>query len=162
MGMPSTRRRDVILGACSSLFGLVLLLIVLPYGIQQPPMRSVTSPGTWPSAIAVLIIAFGVWIIIEALTIPAAVQESESTPAVPKGAAMWARLGIIFLILLLPYLLVDFLGMIGVAVLSVLLLTVPFEERRPWILAVLLTVPVIAYYFFSKVAQVQFPLGVFG
>lgn len=161
--MHKKKRRDILLGVGSSLFGLLLLLVIIPQGIPTTARQAVANPRTWPEIIGFLIIGFGIWVLIEAMSLPsnAFAEDARSAPDADRAPRPW-RLLVICLLLLLPYLIVGWVGIIGASIALVLVFTVPFGERRLLVLALLVSIPVLSYYFFTRAASVQFPLGVFG
>lgn len=136
-------------------FGLVLWLVVLPFGIDSPTEIShpALAPEFWPNIIAVVIMVSGVWLCFSRAEVPV-------TP--PDRLTRWRRVGLAMGLLLAFYYTIPLLGM----VLPGMLLMVAFmyfagERRWPLMLLLAFGVPMGLYAFFTFVASIPIPLGMF-
>ncbi len=157
-------------------FGLILLSLwlyfgLIPRGIVVPegdPIAAL-SPDFWPRTVTVVLGLSGGWMMFAA--VGAWRRHSRSTPqraADENGSGTVVAAGIIragaaVTVLFLYYWLIPLLGMLVSSMLALLcLLLLGAGRSRGWVLlAVALLLPALLWLFFSRVAQIPLPAGVF-
>ena len=151
-----TRERFTGIGVL--LVGILVFFALIPYGIDQPEnvKHAALAPNFWPKIIAAVIAAMGLLLAIN----PGRATESESdggawTQRLP-GLAV--SLGSLFAF----YFLIPSLGMVATgAALAFGLMVFAGERRWRLAIAVALGIPILLYVFFTYVASIPIPLGVF-
>ena len=151
-----TRERFTGIGVL--LVGILVFFALIPYGIDQPEnvKHAALAPNFWPKIIAAVIAAMGLLLAIN----PGRATEGESdggawTQRLP-GLAV--SLGSLFAF----YFLIPSLGMVAAgAALAFGLMVFAGERRWRLAIAVALGIPILLYVFFTHVASIRIPLGVF-
>ncbi|MEX0730791.1 MAG: tripartite tricarboxylate transporter TctB family protein [Aquisalimonadaceae bacterium] len=159
----SGRSRDLIIGFGSAMFFAVVLLAVIPYQIRVPSRITVAalSPAFWPTTVAIAGILLGLVIAFRGLANLSENDDDDSPAATAGERQEWRCIAAIAL--MFGYLaLIHLIGIVAASVLAILALACLFSERRLTLLApVAVILPVGLYYFFTKIAYVPLPLGVF-
>ena len=154
--------RERLTGIGVLLIGILVFFVLIPYGIDQPDnvRHTALAPNFWPKIIAVIIALMGLLLAVK----PGGKIGSETGSE--DDVARWAQrlpglavsLGSLFAF----YFLIPSLGMVatGAALVFGLML---FAGERRWRLgvAVALGIPILLYVFFTHVASIPIPLGVF-
>ena len=166
--MQADIRNDLITGGIVVIFALVVLLLLVPYGVDRPGQvdLSALSPNFWPTVLGYFLLLMGGLVTGQTLwrhkknrsrcfesTAP-----SEDWPGlgpVPKTLAAVALLFVYYAVL-------NPLGLVAASILAMIAFTLLAGERRIVILAPLaILVPIGLYLFFQEVAQVSIPVGIF-
>ncbi len=160
--------KSIILGVIlMAAFGLVLG-VVIPLGVQVPSSIKVAAlaPDFWPRIVTVGIIVLGA-----VLTAGGVVRfrrhgASAATPPdaeeVRARRVAAAKITAAMALLLAYYALVPWLGIVVASIVALPAFAALYGERR-WTVLVPLSValPVAMYYFFTRVASIPMPLGIF-
>ena len=152
--------RERFTGVGVLLVGILVFFVLIPYGIDQPEnvKHAALAPNFWPKIIAAVIAAMGLLLAVK----PG--REAGSETGGDDGA--WAQrlpglavsLGSLFAF----YFLIPYLGMVAAgAALAFGLMLFAGERRWPLGVAVALGIPILLYVFFTYVASIPIPLGVF-
>jgi hypothetical protein len=169
---------DILAGAAVALFAVTGLAYLIPVGVKSPPNVKVPAlaPEFWPTIILWLMLAFAVVILVQGVVAVMrtgtneapeqnALAEEDTVNGSHGDASSSARMlrTIAAIGLLFAYqALIDVIGMLAVSILACLAFTILSGERRYKIFVpVAVLLPTILYYFFTKVAGVPLPLGIF-
>jgi putative tricarboxylic transport membrane protein len=158
----SAHMRDALVGFGTAILFGYMLLVAIPAQIRVPESVAVAalSPAFWPSVVAGLAIALGLILGLKAVVMAARVRTATKADRTPRQKT-WPRLAVIG-IMFGYYFMLDIIGIVAASILVLPVLIWLFGERRMVLLvptAVLL--PVGLYYFFTRMANVPLPLGVF-
>ena len=166
--MPADIRNDLITGCIVVVFALVVLLVLVPYGVDRPGQVDVSalSPNFWPTVLGVFLLVMG-----GLMTGLALWRHNRRQVPVPRNAASsenWPGLGPVpktlaaVALLFVYYAVLEPLGLVAASMLAMLAFTVLAGERRIAVVAPLaILVPIALYLFFQEVAQVAIPVGIF-
>ncbi|MEL6374710.1 MAG: tripartite tricarboxylate transporter TctB family protein [Pseudomonadota bacterium] len=166
------------LGIGTIAFGLLVLLVAIPYGVTSPSnvQTLVLSPLFWPTIVAWLMIILGaLHMALHALQPSrarddkpdaAAVEaDREATPAVPlHGGAVGGatRLAAASAIMVTLVLATPTVGLVWTTMIAFALISLIIRTSSPLIsLVVAVALPLILYAFFNHVAGVAVPQGNF-
>ena len=170
---------DILAGAAVALFAVTGLVYLIPVGVKSPPNVKVPAlaPEFWPTIVLWLMLAFAIIILIQGVI---AVMRSRTNEEPEQNALAEEHIvngphgddallstrvlrTIVAIGLLFAYqALIEVIGMLAVSILACLAFTILSGERRYKIfLPVAVLLPTILYYFFTKVAGVPLPLGIF-
>ena len=139
--------------------GLLLLLFLIPYGIDTPKKIrfAALSPTYYPQIVALILSVIGVAIIFNNRQ-PFITKETDELDEVHPNAKM--RIGSFLLLLAVYSLSLEFLGFVLSGVLALLASLILAGERRAFIIiAMSLLLPISLFLFFYKVAYVPVPNG---
>ncbi len=153
------KRRDLLLGIGVAAFALLLLTVVVPLGVHVPKAvrAAVLSPDLWPRVIAVMLLALGVLLAVQARL---AGGTGEETPEPGFDAVAGLRLLATLGLLLLYYWLVLRIGIVLASVLAIFAFGRFGRTRHPRLLsAVALLLPILLWGFFYKIAGIPLPSG---
>lgn len=158
--------KELIAGMVFVVFGLLTLLVLIPFGIQQPPsvQYRALSPSYWPNIVAGAITALGLALVISTLlaarpNLPA----DETAGASGAQAPLWLALRpfIALAICFALYFGLEPLGFVLTTTIALAALMVLAGEYRPHIvIPVALIVPMALHLFFTKAASVPIPMGI--
>ena len=139
--------------------GLLLLLFLIPYGIDTPKKIrfAALSPTYYPQIVAVILSVIGAAIIVKNRR-PLATKGTNDADEVHPNAKM--RIGGFLALLAVYSLSLEFLGFVlsGVIALAASLILAG-ERRAVIIIAISLLLPISLFLFFYKVAYVPVPNG---
>lgn len=162
--MKSINRRDVAIGSGVFALAVFALLVLVPSGIVQPGGVEIAalSPSFWPRVVLVGMALCGLVICCQGLFFrdSSSAQPVQEQPLAPNVA-------LIKLLLAIGLLFGYFFAIreLGIVLASVIvLLAMMFlggETRWKLLLSVALILPIGLYYFFTYVANVPLPLGLF-
>ncbi|NKB64320.1 MAG: tripartite tricarboxylate transporter TctB family protein [Gammaproteobacteria bacterium] len=147
------------LGIAVVLISILLLLILIPFGVDTPNQVShiTLSPDFWPKIIVSIIGLMGMLMIINP-----GVEPQEGTVKITNPFSQGLRLAGTLGILFLFYLLVPTLGMVAPAIVLLASMMWFAGERRPrYLLTISICTPFLLYFFFVHVANIPIPLGIF-
>ena len=144
---------------------LLGLAYLVPVGVKAPPNISVAplAPAFWPSIIfwmmlgfATLIIAKGIFGIMRADTDGAEVDADSGMKARTTRTLIAIVLLFVYQAALEP------IGMVLASIIAGLAFTALAGERRyRYFVPVAVLLPIVLYYFFTKIAAIPIPLGFF-
>jgi hypothetical protein len=158
----TSRRRDLSIGLGTVAFFAVVLLAVIPYQIRVPANITVLalSPAFWPTMVCILGILIGLIIVYRGLR-GISFDDDDPLAATEEPREEWRSVAAV--VMMFVYLgLVHVLGMLVASMLALLALAWLFGERRLRILLpVAVLLPLGLYYFFTMIAHVPLPLGLF-
>jgi hypothetical protein len=150
---------DLVLGAGVAACSLLSYVFLLPLGIEEPAALSAPplSPSFWPRIILAILFLVGCAIALQGIV--RLMRGAALRPAVREPLS---GLFLSMLFLLVSYASIELLGMAVACALATLLYTLPFGERRPFIVLTLCALPFVLQIFFTRLAGVQIPTGLFG
>ena len=152
------KRMDFWAGLVFLLLGLVVWLVLIPIGVDEPKkvQYAVLAPSYYPRIIAIAMALVGIAVTARAVT----AVSTDRLLGMPAGETV-LKIGVVFAILVaLSYLLPN-LGFVLASFLALIALMVLAGERNPVIiLAVAIILPVVLYFFFTKLANIPIPGGV--
>jgi putative tricarboxylic transport membrane protein len=166
--------RDIYLGfAIIVIFGFVLLFLVpvgifIPAGVKYQPL----SPAFFPRIILLLLIFLGAVLVVQTLLraisrkkeeAPSSIQQGriqEDVDLDRSGVQKFFRIGAAATLLFVYYWVINYAGMWITSVFMLPMFALLYGERRlKFLIPLSLILPVLLYYFFTKVALVIFPKG---
>ncbi len=148
-------------------FGLLVLLVAIPYAVTSPSnvRVAVLSPTFWPMIIAWIIIGLGVLLAAFAVlqpTLASAIVDEAEEPDDAGTAAPWLRLLASAVMMVGLVLVTPTLGLVWTAMICFAVLSVIIRAPRPFVSAIVaLVLPLVLYAFFAHVAGVAVPQGEF-
>ena len=140
--------------------GLLLLLFLIPFGIDTPKKIrfAALSPTYYPQIVAFILSVIGVAIIFKNRR-PLSAKGNDNLDEVHPNAKM--RIGGFLALLLFYSLSLEFLGFVLSGVLALTASLILAGERRAFIIiAMSLILPISLFLFFYKVAYVPVPNGI--
>ncbi len=150
--------------------GVFLLAYAIPAGVDVPEsVKSIAlSPDLWPRVISAMFVVLGV--ILLAGTIIQRRKRNVSVEAVDGGnieaplSTLVRKVEVVGLGLLIVYLgLVHIFGIPVASAIAICSFAFTYGERNIWKIAIVaVVVPTLLYFFFTGVAGVPIPLGIFG
>jgi hypothetical protein len=162
------RKKDVLLGAMLVIGFSLMLLVFIPRGIDVPNgiRIAATAPDYWPKLISAVTVLLGLVLLSQGIR---QILRDRHSHAGGKSAADarirrvgFFRTAAALAGLLLYYLLVEPLGIVLSSMLALPFFAVIYGERRLKVLIPLaLLLPAALYVFFTKVANIPMPLGIF-
>jgi len=161
--------RERIIGGGVLALGAAVFFWLIPAGVDSPANVAHLSlaPDFWPRIIAAGLALFGLLLMLKPGA--AAVDESPShaspsheSPGRPSTGARVLRLGVVLASLFGFYALIPVAGMVVPGVVFIFAL-MGFAGERRWrlMVAVAVAAPLLLYAFFTQVAGIPIPLGVF-
>jgi len=161
-------RAERFIGGGVLALGAAVFFWLIPAGVDSPANVAHLSlaPDFWPRIIAVVLALTGLLLMLNPGA--AAVDESPShespreSPAPSSTGMRVLRLGVVLAMLFGFYALIPYAGMVVPGMAFIFALTGFAGERRWRLMAtVAVAVPLLLYLFFTQVAGVPIPLGVF-
>ena len=163
--MPADEVTNLIVGSVSVLFGALVMLVIIPQGIDNPGNISVRAlgPAFWPSIIASLIMLLGVLVCVQAYLRTRALDAQVEPVEVGSEVSVFAWVHWLTALFLLAalYAGLHLIGMVLSCILALIFFPVLGGERRILIVATMAFVlPLGLYAFFRYAANVFIPVGV--
>ena len=152
--------RERLTGIGVLLIGILVFFVLIPYGIDQPDnvKHTALAPNFWPKIIAAVIALMGLLLAVKPGGNIGSETGSEDDPWAQRLPGLAVSLGSLFAF----YFLIPSLGMVAPGAALVLGLMLFAGERRWWLaVAVSFGIPILLYVFFTFVAGIPIPLGVF-
>ncbi|MEH6627730.1 MAG: tripartite tricarboxylate transporter TctB family protein [Motiliproteus sp.] len=163
--MREIRIQDVLIGGSVVALALIGILVIIPSGIVSPGAVEIEalSPAFWPQVVLIgLAIAGGIILFQGFFPSATDCQDddiSEPTLALP---VVIAKLIIAVTVLFSFYYAIDYVGIVLSSIVTLIILMLLGGERRPILLSLVAVIlPVLLFYFFTYVANVPLPLGLF-
>lgn len=167
-----TDLKDFLLGLGVAALFAIVEFIVIPVEISVPRTLPIAanSPSFWPRVICGgmivvgLALAFNAVMRLRAVGADAAVRPDAEVdePTYPPGQAL-LRIGLAMAILVGYYVIVRWVGIVVASIVALGLLSSLYGEKRWWLIAILaISMPIVLYLFFTKIAEVSLPLGWLG
>jgi len=164
--------KDRILGAFLIVLGSLLFFFVIPAGVVKPSSVSspVLSPDFWPRMIALMLVGFGILLFVRSfMRLLAGTAEAVSTSSLNLAGARamarpygWLVLLVAAIALFVYWGAIQVLGIPVASAIAITTFALLYGERRYGvILALSIVVPLGLYLFFSNIANVPIPMGVF-
>ena len=172
-----TLNRDVYIGITAITVSVFGWLVVIPVGIDLPKSVKLLalSPDFWPNIIMIILFACGIIVLIQGLMLWAQTEDTSykkethnNNPTVAEDIIHFSliiQIFRIFLVLLGLFAFYFFIPHLGVVVGCMFLILAGTRGLglSSWIksVALALVLPTSLYFFFSEVAYIPIPLGVF-
>jgi len=161
--MTNSGRVEVWLGVGVIAFALGGYLLVIPAGVDSPssvPFLAL-APAFWPNIIMGLLCVLGVVMIIQGLRSKAQAVPDDGVEETFDSARL-LRTGAAMAVLFVYYLALQKLGFVVASMLALLFYLPLAGVRQIFLIGVIsVFLPIALYYFFTIVAKVALPLGVF-
>lgn len=159
--------KNLILGLCLSAFFGLVYFVFIPVAVYVPKnaVAAGLSPATWPRIAASIATVLGIGLAIQGF-LQIKQDRFANTAGNPEELQdenkSHFKVFVIMVALLIYYWLIDIVGIVLPSILTLIGVAIMCGERRPkTLLLVGVLVPIGLYYFFSKVAHVPMPLGIF-
>lgn len=156
-------RWDIIIGSSVIAIALAGLFLIIPQGVSIPGGidLSALSPDFWPKIVMYGLVIAGGIILFQGFVPKAEQQEGEIQESLSWDVAT-VKLVICILTIFLYYFAISYLGIVISSVVVLLgLMLLGGERRAKLLLPVAMLLPILLYYFFTHVANVPLPLGLF-
>ena len=171
--------RDIFSGGAVALFALTGLFYFVPVGVKSPPNINVPAlaPVFWPSIILWLMLGLAVVVLVQGVFSVMRPEPDNATKHTAPQHKLDTIVGrdddastvtrtartITALVLLFVYqALIEVIGMMMASILACVAFSILSGERRYHLfLPVAVLLPILLYYFFTKVAAIPIPLGIF-
>lgn len=154
---------DIWVGGGVTCLGLILLVIIIPYGVDVPAYAEMAAlaPNFWPQLISCFITVAGIGLLVTGLRTKETLTagEDKEDDSYPLGVQL-LRFVFAFGLLFMVYFCIDYLGMVVttfIATLSFLLLG--NVRKVSMLVGISVLLPCILYVFFVYVANVPLPIG---
>lgn len=160
-------RGERVIGGGVLALGLLVFFALIPAGVDSPANVSHLSlaPDFWPRIIAAVLALMGLLLLLNPGPRQTAADGSppgESSPARLSTGARVLRLGVVLAALFGFYALIPHAGMVAPGIAFIFALMWFAGERRLRLMAaVAMAAPLLLYFFFTQVAGIPIPLGVF-
>jgi len=157
--MKTDDMRGVIAGALMLGVGLLVILVLVPWGVVEPRSVKIAalSPSFYPRIVAICLCVLGGAVLLNSL-IRRPVPEAGDATAHPHAIA---RTIAFFAILVFLALTVEKLGFVLAGAIAICASMTLAGERRWWlVLLIAVALPLLLHFFFLKVASVPIPAGV--
>lgn len=161
-------KKDILLGAILVIGFSFMLLVFIPMGIDVPKgiRIAATAPDYWPKLISAVMVLLGLVLLSQGIRQILRDRRShaggKTAADAPIRRSAFFRTAAALAGLPLYYLLVEPLGIVLSSMLALPFFAVIYGERRLKVLIPLaLLLPAALYVFFTKVANIPMPLGIF-
>lgn len=163
--MTKFKKTDLFIGGSIVVLALLGILVAIPSGVVSPGEVDIAalSPAFWPRVVLIGLAIAGSIILFQGF-FPGAdtSEESEFQEFSLPFPVVIAKLVIAITVLFSYYFAIDEIGIVLSSVITLLLLMLLGGERRGrMLLSVSILLPVLLFYFFTYVANVPLPLGMF-
>ena len=143
--------QDLCLGVGILLLALLALLVIIPAGVDPPANIKIRAlaPGFWPNIVMLFMAFMGLIIAVQGFLDYRSASATEQPRPADQLAPAIATLRVVTAI-------------VAASMIAILAFTLLSGERRwRYVIPVSLVLPVLLYYFFTHVANVFIPLGLF-
>ncbi len=169
--------RTPLAGALFVVIASLLLWVLIPIGIDAPKKVKFAAlhPAYYPRIVVYCLLAIGIFTIVSSLyrtnlTRPTAGESEVSSDSAspitndelsPAARSGWLSLLFLFTILCTVFFLLPLFGFPLTTAAALVVLLPLAGERRWWLIAIIaITLPMLLYLFFTKVANIPIPGGV--
>ena len=163
---------DIAAGGVVAAFSVLGLAYLVPVGVKSPPNVSVAplAPAFWPSIIlwmmlgfAAIIVLKGIYGVMRADTRSAQDDAADVEPDTDSDMRARTTRTVAAVVLLFVYqAAIEPIGMTLASIIAGLVFTALAGERRyRFFIPVAVLLPIVLYYFFTKIAAIPIPLGFF-
>ena len=165
---------DIAAGGVVAAFSILGLAYLVPIGVKSPPNVSVAplAPPFWPSIILWMMLGFAALIVLKGIY---GMSRADSAGDAPSDAeapadkdtdstmnARVTRTAIAAVLLFIYQAAIEPIGMVLASIIAGLAFTFLAGERRyRFFVPVAVLLPIVLYYFFTKIAAIPIPLGFF-
>ncbi len=152
------RRSDIISGGLVTIFGLVMIFIIVPFQITSSSDYGL-DPKFFPLAVLWLVVVMGALLV--ATRLPAPPDPDDSPPVL--GLRNWLFIGGFSVFLFVVFVAITTLGYVAAGLLMVALMMIALDLRnRNWVqlAGVSILAPLIIYYTLYHLFSVQLPTGI--
>lgn len=163
--MTKIRLSDVAIGASVIVLALVGIIVLIPSGIITPGSVEIAalSPSFWPQIVLIGLAIAGTIILFQGIFPSGGLQDQDD---VGEFKLAWpvvvVKLIIAITLLFSYYFAIEVFGIVlSSVVILVALMLLGGERRLTLLLPVAIILPVLLFYFFTYVANVPLPLGMF-
>lgn len=152
------RNRDFWSGLVFLLFGVVLIVFLIPSGVVEPKRIkfAVLSPSYYPRIIAIAMSLIGLAICIGSL-------KGKDDDFVTSTVDLYAmgKVVTVFIVLFATAYALPHAGFVLASAVALVVLMALAGERNPFIVVgVAIILPIVLYFFFTKLASVPIPGGI--
>ena len=158
--------RDLLAGLAFLGLGVLTLLVLIPFGIQQPQsvQYRALSPSYWPNIVAGALTALGLALVLSTWLSSRQSDKTEESPTDKAGAAstwMTLRPMVALAICFALYFGLEPLGFVLTTAIGLAVLMLLAGEYRVYVvLPAAILVPLGLHVFFTKAASVPIPMGI--
>ncbi len=159
----SMNRADLIIGGCVIAIGSLGLWGIIPAGVVVPSEIEISalSPAFWPQVVMIGMIMAGLVVFFQGV-FPKVEGDTEFSEPALTSAVIIGKLCFAVAVMFAYYYAITQIGIVLSSLVVLLLLMMLGGERKPILLiSISITLPVLLYYFFTHVANVPLPLGMF-
>jgi len=153
-----TKKIDFWAGLCFLGLGVIVIFLLIPLGIDEPRKvkYAALSPSYYPRMIGIAMALIGAIIMFRTVKN----TDGGQTLGAPDTNTK-IKIGAVFVILAAVGLLLPWAGFVLTCAVALILLMILGGERNPLIIiGIALTLPILLYLFFGKVANIPIPAGV--
>ena len=151
-------KRDLLAGASVLLIGILLVFVLIPIGVDEPSNVefAALAPSYYPRFVGIAMMLLGLAIAVRSIYRPVADDMLE----VPESVLVYKAICAIA-IMFATAIFVSSVGFILVGAAALLALMLLAGERNPVIIAAaVIGLPLLLYFFFTKLANIPIPEGV--
>ncbi len=178
--MNVNRKPDIIAGIGFMVLAAIIIWIAIPYGVQEPKKVkfAALSPSYYPRLVAYCLFAFGALLTASRLLkkdqnskdqndaaqnkpdLPGSIDEKPDNA--DSSTASMVKLAGVAIVLLLYCVALPFFGFMASSACVLLVFLVLAGERNAlWLIILPIVLPVSLHYFFTNVANIPIPVGLF-
>ncbi len=155
-----SRRAEFLVGLAVMLLAACIIWVLIPGYVTIPrrvPIQAL-SPSFWPTIIGWTMLLCGGLLALRAVTAPPPPDAITDDLRVPRAEGF--RLAALAVLLTVAYLALPVVGMVWTTmVVFVLMVLLTGGKRLFWGVALAIILPLVLYFFFTKVAGVAIPQG---
>lgn len=151
-------KRDLLAGVSILLIGILLVGVLIPFGVDEPGSVefAALAPSYYPRFVGIAMILLGLAITVRSIYRPVADELFE----IPESVLVYKAVCAIA-IMFATALFVPTAGFVLVGSAALLALMLLAGERNPVIIAIaVIGLPLLLYFFFTKLANIPIPGGV--
>tara|TARA_B100000965_G_scaffold156043_1_gene130013 strand:+ start:1152 stop:1658 length:507 start_codon:yes stop_codon:yes gene_type:complete len=156
---------DIAAGGAVAAFAVLGLAYLIPVGVKSPPNVSVAplAPAFWPSIILWMMLGFAALIIAKGIFGIMRADTDSAEADMDSGMKSRTTRTLAAIVLLFVYqAAIEPIGMVLASIIAGLAFTALAGERRyRFFVPVAVLLPIVLYYFFTKIAAIPIPLGFF-
>lgn len=157
-----SRRNEIVIGLAVMAISAMVLWWLIPAYValpRRPPIKAL-QPSFWPKIICWIMLLCGAALALRAAMTPPPPDAIVEKPTASNGELL--RLAVLMVILGGAYFALPVLGMVWVCmVVFIFLVLMTGGKNMAWGIVVSVALPLLLYFFFTKVAGVAIPQGQF-